>query len=68
MKSYNSKELIKLAKKQGFRLDRINGSHYIFVNDKTKAEVAIPHPKGSFGIGIQRNILKKLGLLYPLSS
>ncbi|MDO4662498.1 MAG: type II toxin-antitoxin system HicA family toxin [Tissierellia bacterium] len=63
MKSYNSRELIKLAKKQGFRLDRVSGSHYIFVNDKTGVEVPIPHPKNSYPMGTQRSILKGLGLL-----
>lgn len=63
MKSYNSRELIKLAKKQGFRLDRVTGSHYIFVNDKKGIEVAIPHPRNNYPLGTQRSILKKLGLL-----
>ncbi len=30
MKSYNSRELIKEAKKRGFVLIRVNGSHHIF--------------------------------------
>ena len=47
MKSYNSRELMKLAKKQGFRLDRVRGSHHIFVNDETGVEVPIPHPRKS---------------------
>ncbi|MDD7305102.1 MAG: type II toxin-antitoxin system HicA family toxin [Peptoniphilaceae bacterium] len=62
MKSYNSRELFKLAKKQGFRLDRVNGSHHIFVNDETGVTVAIPHPRDSYKIGTLKSILKKLGL------
>lgn len=62
MKSYNSRELIKLAKKQGFRLDRVNGDHYIFVNSDGIV-VTIPHPKNNYPTGTQRSILKKLGLL-----
>lgn len=63
MKSYNSRELFKLAKEQGFRLDRINGSHHIFVNDLTKVEVVIPHPRNSYPPKTQYNILKGLGLV-----
>lgn len=63
MKSYNSRELMKLAKKQGFRLDRVRGGHHIFVNDKTGVEVPIPHPKKSYPIGTLKSILKGLGLL-----
>lgn len=62
MKSYNSRELIKLAKKQGFWLDRVNGDHYIFVNSDGIV-VTIPHPKNNYPTGTQRSILKKLGLL-----
>lgn len=62
MKSYNSRELIKLAKKQGFRLDRVRGSHYIFVNDETGIEVPIPHPRNSYPTGTLKSILKSLGL------
>lgn len=63
MKSYNSRELIKLAKKQGFRFDRDSGSHYVFVNDEKGIEVSIPHPRNSYPIGTQRSILKSLGLI-----
>lgn len=63
MKSYNSRELFKLAKQQGFRLDRIRGSHHIFINDATGAVVVIPHPRNSYKPKTQANILKGLGLL-----
>ncbi|MFR7835837.1 MAG: type II toxin-antitoxin system HicA family toxin [Ezakiella sp.] len=62
MKSYNSRELIKEAKKRGFVLIRINGSHHIFKNYDTGATVIIPHPKDGFKTGTLKSILKAMGM------
>lgn len=48
MKSYNSRELIKEAKKRGFVLIRVSGSHHIFKNYDTGAILNIPHPRDGF--------------------
>ncbi len=65
MKSYNSRELFKIAKSKGFRLDRVSGSHHIFVNDKTGEVVVIPHPRNNFPSGTLKKILKDLGVDSP---
>ena len=62
MKSYNSRELIKEAKKQGFVLIRVNGSHHIFKNYDTGAILNIPHPRDGFKAGTLKSILKTLGM------
>ena len=41
MKQYTSKEFIRIVKKNGFVLNRYNGDHAIFVNDKGR-HISIP--------------------------
>lgn len=62
MKSYSSRELIKEAKKRGFVLIRVNGSHHIFRNYETGKEVIIPHPRDGFKTGTLKSILKAMGM------
>ncbi len=57
-----SKKLIKILKKNGFFVDHITGSHYIFYNPKTGKRVTVSYhakdlPKGTF-----HSILKEAGL------
>jgi len=40
--SFNSKEIIKILKKKGFKLDRTKGSHSIYINEKTRKRVDVP--------------------------
>jgi predicted RNA binding protein YcfA (HicA-like mRNA interferase family) len=55
-----AKELFKIAKKNGFDLDRVSGSHYIFV--KNGCVVPIPfHAGKDLKPGLQNAILKQLG-------
>ena len=62
MKSYSSRELIKEAKKRGFVLIRVNGSHHIFKNYETGKEFIIPHPRDGFKTGTLKRILKAMGM------
>jgi predicted RNA binding protein YcfA (HicA-like mRNA interferase family) len=60
--SFNSKEIIKILNKKGFKLDRTRGSHSIYINEKTRKRVVVPiHnkdlPKGTF-----LEILKQAGI------
>ena len=55
-----AKELFKIAKQKGFKLDRISGSHYIFT--KSGYIVPIPfHAGKDLKPGLQNAILKQLG-------
>ncbi len=55
-----SRDLIKLIKSNGWTLDRINGSHHIFIkDDKT---IVIPHPRKDLKTGLVNAILKQAGL------
>lgn len=55
------KELLKQARKQGFKLDRITGSHHILL--KGNVTVIIPiHGNKDIPIGLANKILRQLGL------
>jgi predicted RNA binding protein YcfA (HicA-like mRNA interferase family) len=57
-----SKELIRQLEVDGWRLDRIKGSHHSFKHPTKSGLVVVPHPKKDVPIGTLRNILKSAGL------
>ncbi|MCK8616975.1 type II toxin-antitoxin system HicA family toxin [Fructobacillus sp. M158] len=61
MVEYNFKRLSALAKKKGFKLIRIKGSHHQFFNEMTNQFVTIPnHGKRSIPKGTAQRIIKAL--------
>ncbi len=56
----NSKSVIKYLKKSGWILDRINGSHHVFI--KENKTIVIPHPKKDLKLGLYNAILKQAEL------
>ncbi|KKP47952.1 MAG: hypothetical protein UR39_C0002G0055 [Candidatus Woesebacteria bacterium GW2011_GWA1_33_30] len=59
MAVFNARKLIKILKKDGFRLSRTEGSHNIFYHSVKKVIVSVPVHKGSdLGRGITMSILK----------
>ncbi|WP_199427075.1 type II toxin-antitoxin system HicA family toxin [Thermaerobacillus caldiproteolyticus] len=63
MKSYSSKELIKLIQKDGWYIVRTSGSHHQFKHPSKPGLVTIPHPKKNLPIKTVKSILKQAGLL-----
>ena len=64
MKAISGKRMAKLARKAGWRLARIQGSHHVFVKDGRMERVVIPvHGNKSLKIGLQRALMK----IIPLS-
>lgn len=54
------RELLKLLLKNGWKLDRINGSHHIL--EKDKQTISLPIHNKDMKKGIENSILKKAGL------
>ncbi len=54
------KELLRLLQKSGWKVDRINGSHYILVKDCQT--VSLPVHGKDMKKGLETAILKKAGL------
>ena len=61
-KAYSSHEIIDLLKAAGFVLDRVKGSHHIFIHPQTNKRAIVPHPKKDLPVGTARTILKQAGI------
>ena len=62
MKSYSSRELIKILEADGWTVVRIVGSHHIFKHDIKKGTVTVPHPRKDIPIKTVKSILEQAGL------
>ena len=49
-------------KAAGWRLDRIRGSHHIFVHHSKPGIVVVPHPRKDLGTGLVRAIRRQAGI------
>jgi len=62
MKSYSSREVIKILKEDGWTLQRIEGSHHHYVHNNKKGIVTVPHPKKDFPRRTLTSIFKQAGV------
>ena len=58
----SSSELVKLIKKAGWELNRVNGSHHVFTHPERSGIVVVPHPKKDLGKDLVRAILQQAGI------
>jgi predicted RNA binding protein YcfA (HicA-like mRNA interferase family) len=69
--SLRFRELANLAESAGFRLDRIHGSHHIFIHPKYKVLINLQNVKGQakpYQVRQLLKLIKELRLLAPLWS
>jgi predicted RNA binding protein YcfA (HicA-like mRNA interferase family) len=57
-----SADLIREIRDSGWTLDRVRGSHHIFVHGERPGHVTIPHPKKDLGKGLVAAVRKQAGL------
>jgi predicted RNA binding protein YcfA (HicA-like mRNA interferase family) len=62
MKRMGSREVIDRLRADGWKLDRVKGSHHVFVHDSKPGIVVVPHPKKDLPTGTLRSILRTAGL------
>ena len=55
----NSRDIKRRLEKEGWVLERVTGSHYIFKNTGSADTIVLPHPKKDLGPGLVREIYKK---------
>jgi len=60
--SISPEKIIKFIEKKGFVLDRIKGSHHIYIHPDTRQRVVIPVHKKDLPKGTLMEILKQAGL------
>lgn len=58
----NSRELLKILKKDGWYIDDITGSHHQLKHPTKLGKVTVPHPRKDLPIGTVKSILKQAGL------
>ncbi|GHV96134.1 addiction module toxin, HicA family protein [Spirochaetia bacterium] len=61
-KRYSSAELIRMIKNDGWKLDRVNGSHHHFCHITKKGIVTIPHPVKDMDPKTATSIKRQAGL------
>ena len=57
-----SSEVISKLEAEGWRLDRIRGSHHYFKKPDRRMTVCVPHPKKDLPVGTLKNIERQSGL------
>ena len=65
MRSYSSREVIKMLEADGWMLARVNGSHYHYVHRFKKGIVTVKHPDRDIPIGTIKSIERQSGLRFP---
>lgn len=58
----NPEKVIKIIEKKGFVLDRVKGSHHIYLHPETRQRVVIPVHKKDLPKGTLMEILKQAGI------
>lgn len=65
MKSYSSREIIRILKKNGWYEVACDGDHHQFKHPTKKGRVTITHPKKDLPIGTLKSIEKQAGIQFP---
>lgn len=62
MKSYSSRELIKIIEADGWREVSCTGDHHQFKHPTKKGRVTITHPKKDVPVGTVKRIAQQAGI------
>lgn len=60
--SMDSRDLIRLLEQAGWRLDRVRGSHHVFVHQARGGHLVVPHPRKDLGVGLAKKLLRQAGI------
>ena len=56
------RDIIRILEKRGFILDRVKGSHHIYLNPNTKQRAVVPVHRRDLPQGTLLSILKQAGI------
>ena len=65
MKSYSSKEVIRLLRKDGWYEVSCDGDHHQFKHPVKQGRVTVTHPKKDIPAGTLKNISRQSGVEFP---
>lgn len=57
-----SADVVKMLEADGWKLQRVRGSHHIFGHPVKPGHLSVPHPKKDLGTGLANRLLKQAGL------
>jgi predicted RNA binding protein YcfA (HicA-like mRNA interferase family) len=58
----SSREVIRRLEEEGWRLERVAGSHHIYRHPNKPGSVTVPHPKRDLPVGTLKSIEKQAGI------
>jgi predicted RNA binding protein YcfA (HicA-like mRNA interferase family) len=61
----DSRDIIKKLEAEGWKLDRVNGSHHHFRHLSKPGTVTVPHPQKDLATGTVRSIYRQAALPWP---
>lgn len=64
VKSYSSREVIKLLEDDGWYEVDVNGSHHQYKHHLKKGRVTVPHPRKDLSLRTLKSIQKQSGLIF----
>lgn len=64
MKSYSSREVIKILKSDGWYEVACDGDHHQFKHPSKKGKVTVTHPRGTIPLGTLKNISRQSGVIF----
>lgn len=62
MKSYSSREILKILGNDGWYIVRVKGDHHQFKHNSKKGTVTVPHPKKNIPVKTVKSIFKQAGV------
>lgn len=65
MKSYSSREVIRMLKADGWYEVGCDGDHYQFKHSSKPGRVTVTHPKKDIPTGTLKSISKQSGVIFP---
>lgn len=57
----NSRDIKRRLKREGWLVERVAGSHYVFKSPQSRETIVLPHPKKDLGRGLVRAIYRQAG-------
>ncbi len=64
MKSYSSREVLRMLKADGWYETACDGDHHQFKHPVNKGKVTVTHPRGTIPIGTLKSIEKQSGVIF----
>lgn len=62
IKSFSSREIIKILESDGWYLTGVRGDHHYFRHDIKKGKITVPHPEKDLHPKTSKSIFKQAGL------